>query len=243
MAKKKRKKKWSPPARPVPPEHRESRAAKKETARIERERQIRRMRRRIIVRRAATYSVVTALIGGIVGFVLVRNSQEDERLRQLEAIAAEIGCGPVEEPEDEGRQHVETPPTYRTVPATSGPHASSQLPTEPRVFEQPFDPALEFRAVHNLEHGYVLVYYRQDGNGALEKRYVDALAERVEGEAEVIMAPHPNLPQGTNLALVAWTRLQTCRVRNVDVDNVELVVRGFIDVFRNADSAPEAARA
>jgi hypothetical protein len=69
---------------------------------------------------------------------------------------------------------------------------------------------------------------------------VDALRDLVEGESEVIMAPHPNLQDGTNLALAAWTRLLECNVSEGTADDVELAVQGFIDEFKNS-TAPEAA--
>jgi hypothetical protein len=52
------------------------------------------------------------------------------------------------------------------------------------------------------------------------------------------MAPYDNLAQGTNLALVAWTRLQECDAQG-DPDDIALAAESFIELFRN-NTAPEA---
>ncbi|MGH2674302.1 MAG: DUF3105 domain-containing protein [Actinomycetota bacterium] len=255
MAKKKRKKKRPdrPPARAAAatttagprPEHTErstsARAERKEQARRERERRIKQARRRQRTRRAVRWGVVLGAAAAIGTFVYVQ-VQEGRQLRdEAAAAASRIGCGPVQEPQDEGTQHLQpndAPPTYGTIPATSGPHSGSPLPAEPAIYDQPVP---EVNAVHNLEHGYVLIHYRADGDGALEQAAIDELEAVADGEAEIIMAPYPNLDEGTNLAFVAWTRLQTCEVQGgAEVDDVALAARGFIDEFKNGPAAPEA---
>jgi hypothetical protein len=245
MAKRKRrKKKWTPPPRPPLAEEAQARQAKKEAARRDRERWIKRARRRVWVRRAVIIGTVLAVAGGVTGFILVRRGQEEQRQQEALLAAERIGCGEVQELPDEGRTHVDQPPTYGTRPATSGPHFAGPLPPDPRVYDQPFDATVEFRAVHNLEHGYVLIYYRQEGEGALDPSFVQALTELVEAEEEVILAPHPGLNEGTNLALTAWTRLEECTIANdAASDDVVLVAEDFIRRFRNAATAPEAAAA
>jgi hypothetical protein len=171
--------------------------------------------------------------------------QENRLLQErAAAAAARAGIGAVEEPAGEGAGHLQPndpPPQYGTTPAASGPHAPSPLPPQPKVYDQPVP---ETAAVHNLEHGYVLVYYRAEGDGALPDPVVTALEDLIQGEAEVIMAPYEGLPQGTNIALVAWTRLQTGQVpADADPDDVTLVARAFIDEYRNGSAAPEAERA
>ncbi|MGH2740470.1 MAG: DUF3105 domain-containing protein [Actinomycetota bacterium] len=240
MAKRKRRrKKWSPPAALAAPEEASARQAKKDLARQQREQLIRRARRRVWLRRAAIVGMLAAIGGGVTAFIFVQGAADREREQKAAAAAARIGCGEVQELQSEGQNHVETPPTYATQPANSGPHFSSPLPRDVPVYEQAFDPSLEFRAVHNFEHGYVLMYYRADAEG-VEQDVVDALTEIAESEVEVILAPHPSLADGTNVAFAAWTRLQECSVDDaVDIDDLKLVADGFIAKYRNASTAPE----
>jgi hypothetical protein len=159
-------------------------------------------------------------------------------LRAAEA----AGCRSIETPEDpadaQGGVHLDPgePYAYAHQPATAGPHDPSPLPPEPRVHTSPVP---ETRAVHNLEHGYVIVYYRAEGEGALPDPVVDRLAGIVEGEEEVLMAPYPRLGEGTALALTAWNRLWECPA-DVTPAQAETILRGWIRAFRNSGNAPEA---
>lgn len=160
------------------------------------------------------------------------------------AIAAgrAAGCGDVTHPAASAPGGIHLQPgqsyTYTQHPATSGPHDPSPLPPDPHVYPSPIP---ETRAVHNLEHAYVLIYYRVDGEGALASDVVDALASLARAQARVIMAPYPDLPTGTALALAAWNTLWTCPA-NVTSDQATSIARGFIDAFRGTSIAPEPPR-
>jgi hypothetical protein len=244
MAKKKKRRRPAP--RPVVrPEPSPARAERKEEARKEREARIRRARRRVLLRRATRVGVVVLLAALIAGFIYWRGG-ETRRLNQAAAQAAQnLGCSGVRDLPEEGREHLaadEPPPDYGTTPATSGKHNASTLPPEPHVYDQPFDQTLESRAVHNLEHAYVILYYRQDGPDALPEAVVDDLAELANAEDKVLMAPYPTLPEGESIALAAWTHLQTCpKVIPADADDVIAIARGFINEFRGGGDAPEAS--
>jgi hypothetical protein len=70
---------------------------------------------------------------------------------------------------------------------------------------------------------------------------VTELEGLVEGETEVIMAPYENLPDGTNISFVAWTRLQQGQVpQDASPEDVALVARAFIEEYKNGSAAPEA---
>jgi hypothetical protein len=249
MAKKKRKKRpvqrpsqgtgTATAARPEAPDRSPSaRAERKEQARRERERRIKLARRRQRIRRATRWGIAAVVVAGIGGFIWMQARQSGELSARATAAAGRIGCGKVQTPSDEGAQHLQptdAPPTYGTTPAASGPHSGSSLPPDPAVYEQPIP---EVNAVHNLEHGYVLLYYRADGPGALPESTVSELQDLAESESEVIMAPYPNLPEGTSLSLVAWTRLLDCGGQGA-ADDARLVAENFIQQFKNA-TAPEA---
>ena len=244
MAKKKKRRRPAPrPA--VRTEPSPARAERKEEARKEREARIRRARRKVLLRRLTRVGVVVLLAALIAGFIYWRGG-ETRRLNQAAAEAAQnLGCSGVEDLPDEGREHLaadEPPPDYGTTPATSGRHNASTLPPDPHVYDQPFDQTLESRAVHNLEHAYVIVYYRQDGPDALPEGVVNELSELANSENKVIMAPHAELPEGQSVALAAWTHLQTCpKVTAADADDVIAIARGFINGFRGGGDAPEPA--
>lgn len=252
MAKKKRKRKRpdrstsrtgiaTAVAEPRADERPSARAERKEQARRERERRIKQAKRRQRTRRAVRWGVVGAAAAGIGIFVWTQVQENRQVQERAATAAAQVGIGEVQEPADEGTEHLQQndpPPQYATIPAASGPHAPGPLPAEPRVYDQPIP---ETAAVHNLEHGYVLIYYRAGGDGALPEDVVTELEDLVEGETEVIMAPYEALPEGTNISFVAWTRLQQGQVpEDANPGDVALVARAFIDEFKNGAAAPEA---
>lgn len=245
MAKKKRKKHQKKPAgRPASPptsdETSAARAERKEAARRERERRIKAAKRRRLVRRATIWGSVVAIVGGIAGFIVYQNVQEGQRREQVLAIASGLGCGEPTRYPDRGQEHVPEPPEYQDVPATSGPHSASPLPPEVSVYDQPFDPTFEFRAVHNLEHGYVIMYYDQDEESGLDQGLVDRLADMARGEPKVFMAPHPGLGDDENLVLTAWRWAQRCDLgAGAETDDLDTVVEAFIERFREGQDAPE----
>jgi hypothetical protein len=218
-----------------------NRQARKEAARRERERRLKAARRRARTRRVVRTGLVLGVAGAVGVFAWYRVTA-DRRLDQAATAAAEqLGCGEVLEPgqgiEDLGRSH--SPPFVQGEngePATSGAH-SNPLPAEPHVYDQEIP---EANAVHNLEHGYVIVYYQNEGADALPNDVRAALADQVETEDEVLMAPYPKLKEGSSLALAGWTRLQMCDVaEDAAPEDAVTVTRYFIDRFRNT-VAPEA---
>jgi Protein of unknown function (DUF3105) len=225
------------PAAPV-----SNRQARKEQARRERERRLKAARRRERNRRLVRWGIVLAAAAGVGVFVWAQVTA-DRRLEQAALAAGQrLGAGEILEPgsgiQDLGRAH--SPPFVEGtggLPATSGAH-SSPLQPPPQVFESQVP---EANAVHNLEHGYVIVYYQPDGPDALPDAVREELAGLVEGEDEVMMAPYPRLQEGQSLALAAWTRLQLIEVPDdADPEDAVTVTRYFIDQFRNT-IAPESA--
>jgi hypothetical protein len=173
----------------------------------------------------AVAAVVAA--GAVIAAFLIGSSPEEA-----------VSCGPVITQPSQGALHLRPGQPYDppTRPATSGLHHPVPLPPEPRVHAAPVN---EARAVHNLEHAYVLVYYRA---GSVSSEVLDALRAVVEAEHKVIMAPYPDLPEGADLALVAWTRLQTCP-QGVGAAEAEEAARRFIARFRGTTNAPEPSGA
>lgn len=188
--------------------------------------------------RATRWGIVVAVLAGATGFVGYRFYQDRRLLERADAAADALGCGEIQSVPSEGRGHLQQgspPPEYGTTPATSGPHSPSTLPSGVRVYDQQVPEPL---AVHNLEHAYVIIYYRAEGQGALSEGVRAALAELAQDEEKVILSPYEGLPEGTSLALTAWTKLQECP-RVTDADTTVLAVEGFIKRFRGTSNAPE----
>jgi hypothetical protein len=223
-------------ARPIPPGQR-SRAEKKELARRARETAVKSARRRRGVRRTLQVGVLVAIALGVYLFLTRAGAPGDVPQAALQAAEA-AGCGEVQTPTGApARGHLAPGETltYEQHPATSGDHAPAPLPAEPHVYTAPVE---ETAAVHNLEHAYVIIYYRAEGADALPAEVVDELTEIAESETKVIMAPHPSLEEGTSLALAAWNKLWECP-SSVGASQARTIASGFIEAYRGTSNAPE----
>jgi hypothetical protein len=165
----------------------------------------------------------------------------EEEAARLEPVADQAArrsdCTQIVHTPDEGQSHIhegDPPPEYATTPAASGPHNPGILPPGMSVYHEPVD---EPTAVHNLEHAYVLLYYRPD-----EPSVASEIVGILEGLArefdKVIVAPHAGLPEEVGLALVAWRRLRRCPP-SMAVTDAETVARSFVLRFAGTDVAPE----
>jgi uncharacterized protein DUF3105 len=108
--------------------------------------------------------------------------------------------------------------TYPSIPPTSGPHAPIPPGALPAgVYDAPPD---IYRAIHSLEHGATIIWYRPGTSGATleELKSFYGQSGSAVGQDRVIVAPYGypddgaagSLPQGVNMAIAAWHRLQTC---------------------------------
>lgn len=214
------------------------RRRRKEEARRLREEERKRIRRRSLLRRGAVLGVLSAAAVGV--FLFVRAQAPGAIPAEARAAAEAAGCTDVATPVSSapGGQHLQPGEsfTYDQRPATSGTHDPRSLPAEPKVNTSPVPETL---AVHNLEHAYVIVYYRAEGPEALPAEVVDRLAGVVQGEDKVLMAPYPELPEGASLALAAWNKLQTCP-SSISPEQADEVAAGFIEAYRGTSNAPEA---
>lgn len=123
----------------------------------------------------------------------------------------------VERPPDQGSRHVAPGEAvnYDTATPTSGAHAPSSARCGVLTTGLP----LEF-AVHNLEHGVVVVWYRPD----LEETLLPELRDLIERwDSHVMVAPNPGISDA--IVATAWNRLQR-------FDSVGPELAEFIDVYR-----------
>jgi hypothetical protein len=238
MAKKKRKKQRRPTSAAgvataeAPTTTRQER---KEQARRERERRIREARRRQRMRRLARWGIAAAVVAGVGGIIWWQSREGRQLQAEAEAAANRLDCTDARTLEDLGAAH--QPPFQQGqggVPAASGAH-SNPLPPEPRVYDQPIP---EENVLHNLEHGYVALYYSNEGDNALSGDIRSALEDLVRGEEKVLMAPYPGL--ASSFDLVGWRTLQACDPpADAQPADAVTVARAFIDRFRSGGLAPE----
>ena len=217
-----------------------NRQLRKEQARIERERRLRRARRQIRTRRAIRWGLPVLVILAVAAFFVWRNIAQSRAAAQA---AEAFGCGAIETKQDQldaadalGPAIHQEPFAQGTggEPATAGAH-STPLPQEPAVYG---DPVPEANAVHNLEHGYILIYYQAEGDAPLPDDVRTELESLAEGQDKVIVAPYEGLESG--LALTAWGKIQTCiPPAGADPQDAVLVAENFIDEFKSGGLAPE----
>lgn len=139
--------------------------------------------------------------------------------------ASTAPCDEVEEFDDQGYDHIrpgEPHPPYNSNPPTSGWHWAN--PQEWGIYTTP---QVQEQLVHNLEHGGIVIQYRNLPPSDLQR-----LIEFVRNNPRhIIVAPYPGLPGNATIVLTAWTYMQTCT--GLDADALD----DFIDEFR--DQGPE----
>ncbi len=214
------------------------RQERKELARQAKEAARKRAQRSARVRRITTFLVAGAVGVGIVWFF--QRAASPRAVSDAAIAAAEAaGCSEVQTPTASAPGGVHLQPgqshVYPDQPPTSGPHDPSPLPIPPRVYTEPINDA---NAVHNLEHGAVIMYYRHTGDDALPQDVVDRLVTIANEGHNTILAPYSPLPEGTALALTAWNKLQTCPATTTSAQ-AATIANGFIDAFLCTSNAPE----
>ncbi|MGH2731604.1 MAG: DUF3105 domain-containing protein [Actinomycetota bacterium] len=185
------------------------------------------------IRNVGILVVIAAVIGGL---VIWRSAGRRAAARQYTAAVRAAGCGQVQTFElgsnQDAWKHLEEGEvtTYPTSPPTGGKHDPAWLTAG--IYNEPFSEergpgSTIYKAVHNLEHGYVIVWHKD-----LSDAELDGLDNAFGNERKVIVVPYPRL-EGARIALSAWERLQVCDRLSVKV------VEGFIDTYREQRSAPE----
>jgi hypothetical protein len=102
------------------------------------------------------------------------------------------------------------PPKWNSVPPTSGRHY-----VQPLVFGQYDQPIIEIQAVHNLEHGAMILQY----GSKLQTAELNAITRWYRKDSNaLIVAPLPSL--GDKVAMTAWTRWSECTGFNEKAANV-----------------------
>jgi hypothetical protein len=121
-------------------------------------------------------------------------------------------------PPSQGRTHVAALPVNfkpNSVPRSSGPHSNQTIIYGAYTEEVP-----ELNAVHNLEHGAVIIYF---GPQVPQSTIDEINAFYNEDPNGLIVSKHPRL--GDEIALVSWRHI--ARGKGFDED----ATRKFIDAF------------
>jgi hypothetical protein len=186
------------------------------------------------------------VIGGVVGLLVFAAISWINRTQApaafgaaAEAARVAAGCSDIQTPAGSapGNQHLEpgVDPGYVQHPATSGPHDADEWLTDQRVFTEPVDETI---AVHTLEHGSVIVYYRAGGDGGPGQRVIDSLATVSNDSKATYLIPYPDLPEGISLAYTAWNKLLTCPT-GISAEQATSIANGFVASFACTSNAPE----
>ena len=148
-------------------------------------------RRRLILLTVAAVAGLAVLAGAVALIAMAASGPS-----AADALE-EAGCTLEAQPGQEAR-HITEPDAkfkYNTDPPTSGPHHPSQPP-----FDFYTEPVEQYRLLHNLEHGGVVIQYGED----VPEETVNALREWwLEDPAGILVAPYAKL--GDQISLAAWT--------------------------------------
>ena len=189
-----------------------------------------------------TIVISSVLAIGIIGSALYFQQSgrgADVALRTVGLPAADAGCDPVKdepipkEAEDDAVKHTNDRVEYPIAPPTSGRHHPSPLPVgSDKFYSRERNPAPE-QAVHNLEHGYIVVWYDNKVSGEQLQRLEEA-ADAAEGKFLVIPWTRADFPGDKHIVLTSWAVKQAC----ADVSGE--VFQDFADNHGGAKSkAPE----
>jgi hypothetical protein len=187
-----------------------------EMQKIERDRE-RRVRLQIIAGCAVLLLVLAAGIG--YAFLDARKNQPDVAIKAIGVSASAASCSPATTDKATGSgKHVggpDSPSTFRvkysTVPPSTGPHFTQPEVSDRKFFTAADRPRIE-TLVHNLEHGYTILWYDQSAGEAkkaeLENLAKDANKIDAASGKFIVSAWDPSygpLPAGKKFALSHWS--------------------------------------
>ena len=200
--------------------------AKKNPKNVERRAMVEKMRQEQARKeRNRSMAILGVCIVAVVGLLLaalipyLRDRQEANALagkaiNKIGATEAAADCDPVEtKPTDKNQNHIPegTAITYADAPPSFGEHRP-----QPASFGRPFYTAGDRpevgQLVHNLEHGYTIVWYDETAaEDNTEMNSLEAIADKLQAKKiRFIAAPWTKddgaaFPDGKHIALTRWT--------------------------------------
>ena len=161
--------------------------------------------------------VIGLIIIGAAAYPLIKQSRLNAQpLSALGSSEKAAGCQPLLKKKANGNQEHKpegTPISYPDAPPAFGPHYPVTAPFERKFYTSKDRPKIEY-VVHNLEHGYSLLWY--DATIAKSPKQLDivkAIAKKYEGTKltdKFIALPWTSadgkaFPSGTHVALTHWS--------------------------------------
>ena len=173
--------------------------------------------------RQRTYAVVAVAVAValvIIGLgaypLLKQKSANGGSLESLGVPTSQAGCRPVVKKAAQGNNDHKpegTKVTYADAPPAFGPHYPVTAPMQRKFYTAQDRPALEY-LVHNLEHGYNILWYDQTvADNSDQLATVKAIASKFDGtelKDKFIAVPWTGedgkpFPGGAHVALTHWT--------------------------------------
>ena len=174
-------------------------------------------RRRTIVVISACVVVALVIVGLAAIPLLKQNSLTSGELAGIGASEKAAACSPIQTKKANGNQQHKpqgTPISYDDAPPAFGPHWPSPAPFERKFYTADDRPEVEF-LVHNLEHGYTLLWYDDTlAKSSDQLAVVKAIATKYEGSQKLtdkfIAVPWTSkdgkaFPGGKHVALTHWS--------------------------------------
>jgi hypothetical protein len=173
-------------------------------------------RRRTIVIISACVVVALVIIGLAAVPLIKQNMAASGPLAELGVSEGKAGCQEVVKKKATGNQEhkpIGTPITYDDAPPAFGAHWPTPAPFERKFYTADDRPEVEY-LVHNLEHGYNLLWYDDTIAKDSDKlAAVKAIASKFEGTEltdKFIAVPWTSkdgkgFPKGTHVALTHWS--------------------------------------
>jgi Protein of unknown function (DUF3105) len=173
-------------------------------------------RRRTIMVISACLVVGLIIVGAAAAPLIKQARLNSKPLASLGSSEKAAGCQPVLKKKATGNQEHKpegTPISYPDAPPAFGPHYPVTAPFERKFYTSKDRPQLEY-VVHNLEHGYSLLWY--DATIAKDQKRLDvvkAIAKKYEGTKltdKFIALPWTStdgkaFPSGAHVALTHWS--------------------------------------
>jgi hypothetical protein len=198
--------------------------AKKNPKNIERRAMVEQMRqeqarkermRSMAILGVSVVAVVGLLVAALIPYLKDRNESKQlagTAVSKIGATEAAAACDPIDtRPTDKNQTHVPdgTPITYKDAPPSFGPHRPQPAAVERKFYTADDRPEVA-QLVHNLEHGYTILWY--DDTVADDKdqmKDIEAIASKY-GDVRFIAAPWTKddgaaFPDGKHVALTRWT--------------------------------------
>lgn len=158
--------------------------------------------------------VGAALIGGSVYFSVKNGGgASNTALREIGVTEDLAGCLPVKDEEipseaSDENKHFDGRVEYKQSPPTSGRHHGTWLPAGKKFYSRTENPAPE-RAVHNLEHAYVVVWYDKTVSDEQIQRLQEA-GDAASGKFLFVPWDRADFPDDKHIVLTAWGARQQC---------------------------------